>query len=106
VTSQGHAFARFRRAIAAGQPSLALEAAGELPQLSLADALELCRILARAEDPRFEAAARRWLARFAEERRPRLNELLIAGAALAELGEVPWSKVARETLGQLLELPA
>jgi hypothetical protein len=62
-------------------------------------------VLARAEDPRFEAAARRWLSRFAEERRPRLNQLLIAGAALAELGEVPWSKAARETLRQLVEPP-
>jgi hypothetical protein len=65
VTSQGSAFARFRRALDSGQPTKALAAAAELPRVSLSDALELCVILATAGDRRFDAAARRWLSLFA-----------------------------------------
>jgi hypothetical protein len=45
VTSQGSALARFRRAVASGNPSLALAAAAELPRLGLEDALALVLVL-------------------------------------------------------------
>ena len=103
VTSQGSTHGRFRRALDRGQINFALEAAAELPNVALDEALQLCALLASTGDERFLAAARRWLARFAEEKRPSLNELQIAGAALAELGTNPDSAIARDTLQQLLE---
>jgi len=103
VTSQGSSYARFRRAIDAGQPAKALDAASELPQVSLADALALCLLLAARDRDRYEPAARRWLERFAGEGGKSLHEILMAGAALAELGRMPGSEVARDTLEQLVE---
>jgi hypothetical protein len=44
-------------------PTLATAAAHELPQLSLADALRLCLVYARADRRRFERAIVRWHAR-------------------------------------------
>ncbi len=104
MTSQGSSYARFRRAIDARQPAKAMAAASELPKVSLADALELCLLLAAVDNGgTYEAAARRWLERFAGERRASLHEILMAGAALAELGRAPGSEVARDTLEQLLD---
>lgn len=45
VTSQGHAHARFRRALERGNATEALSAAAELPQVGLTEALELCLLL-------------------------------------------------------------
>jgi hypothetical protein len=42
VTSQGHPYARFRRAHDSGNPTIALSAAADLLQINLADALTLC----------------------------------------------------------------
>src|SRR4051812_22384175 len=103
VTSQGSAHGRFRHALDRGQVNFALEAATELPTVALNEALELCELLAATGDERFQAAARRWLIRFASEKQPSLNEVLIAGAAMAELATCPGSDVARDTLAQLLE---
>jgi hypothetical protein len=105
VTSQGSPYGRFRKALDRGQVNFALEAAAELEAVSLADALELCELLAATSDSRYQAAARRWLARYIEERSVPLNEALMAGAALAELEARPESAVARDTLEQLLEPP-
>ena len=106
VTSQGSAHGRFRHALDRGQVNFALEAATELPAVSLGEALELCELLATTGDERFPAAARRWLSRFASEKQPSLHEILMAGAAMAELEDRPGSAVARDTLEQLLEAPA
>jgi hypothetical protein len=46
VTSQGHAYAQFKRALRGGHVMQAWTLAAELPQVSLADALELL-LLAR-----------------------------------------------------------
>src|SRR5436190_663641 len=101
LTSQGSPYSRFCRAVKGGNPNLALEAAGELRAVSLTDALNLCRLLARAQDRRFEAAARRWLGRFGGEAHPTLEELMIAGAAMARLGREPESAMAYEILERL-----
>ena len=53
--------------------------------LSLADALALCGLLARADPKRYERAAVRWLQRFIDERLPPLAEVALAASALAEL---------------------
>jgi hypothetical protein len=57
----------------------------ELGGLSLADALLLCELLAKAHPQRYERAALRRLERFIEERLPPLTEVALAAAALAEL---------------------
>ena len=104
MTSQGTAYGRFRRSLDAGQVLSALAAAAELPAVTLEDALELCLLLAEEGHDRYLGAARRWLSRFAEERGPSINEILMAGSAFAELAEIPSSPVARDTLRQLIEL--
>jgi hypothetical protein len=60
-------------------------AAREMGGLSLADALMLCGLLAKADAARYERAALRWLQRFIDERLPRLSEVALAGSALGEL---------------------
>jgi hypothetical protein len=75
VTSQGHAYAQFQRALKTGNAHLALAAAAELRHVDLAAALSLV-LLIRDDDPlRFERAAVRWLARYAaQDRAMRLAE--------------------------------
>jgi hypothetical protein len=68
MTSQGSAYARFRRALDTGNPTMALAAASELDSLGLTDALELCLVL-RGDSRRFESAVVRWHARYALETR-------------------------------------
>jgi hypothetical protein len=63
VTSQGHAYAQFRRGLKTGNPSTALAAARELNHITLEDALGLCLIL-RDDQRRYQHAAARWLARY------------------------------------------
>lgn len=53
--------------------------------VSLADALLLCELLAKADPKRYERAALRWLVGFIDERLPPLSEVALAASALAEL---------------------
>ena len=85
MTSQGTARGRFQRAIHARHPQNAETAAREMGGLSLADALLLCELLAKADPKRYERAALRWLQRFIDERLPPLPEVALAASALAEL---------------------
>jgi hypothetical protein len=85
MTSQGTARGRFQRAISSRNLLNAETAAREMGGLSLADALELCALLAKADPKRFERAALRWLQRFIDERLPPLTEVALAATALAEL---------------------
>ena len=57
VTSQGSAYGRFKKALAQGNPLIALASARELPRLSLADALALLLVL--RSDPDLYHALRR-----------------------------------------------
>jgi hypothetical protein len=67
ITSQGHPYAIFRRAIERRNLVAAWAAAAELPAVPLADALALC-LLVRDRDPtRFPRFALRWHARFCAE---------------------------------------
>jgi hypothetical protein len=85
VTSQGHAYARFRRALATGNVRIAEDAARDLRRLSLADALALC-LLYRADADRYERATARWLARFVGERPSvRLDQLELLATCLRGL---------------------
>src|SRR3954462_4209807 len=62
VTSDGHQYSRFKRALATRNLNLIRAAAAELPQVSLGDALVVCVATRGAGPARFERAALRWLA--------------------------------------------
>jgi hypothetical protein len=69
MTSQGHAYARFRRALKSGNVHLALAAAAELRQVGLADALSLLLLIREDNPVLYDKAAARWFARYAAEDR-------------------------------------
>ena len=50
------------------------DAARELPNLSLEDALQLVHLYAERGAPKFERAAMKWLARYLEENSPTLEQ--------------------------------
>ena len=95
MTSQGTAHGRFRRAIHRRNVQAAEMAAREMGGRSLADALVLCQLLAKADPVRYERAALRWLQRFVDERLPPLAEVALAAAALAELRHAPDTPASR-----------
>jgi hypothetical protein len=82
VTSQGSAYARFRRALKTGNLTLIRNAAADLPRVDLGDALEVCLAIRQKEPERFERAALRWLARFCLQRRE---------ATLAQVQAAAWA---------------
>jgi hypothetical protein len=99
MTSQGSAYARFRRALKTGNLTLIRNAAAELPRVDLADALAVCVAIRRAEPGRFERAALRWLARFCLERREAtLAQVQAAARAFDNITDEP---AALESLERL-----
>jgi hypothetical protein len=88
MTSQGSAYARFRRALEIGNQALVLATARELPQIGLDDALRICLVLRDGDRDRYERAAVRWLGRFAlEAPGVTIEGLRVAAAALEQLPE-------------------
>ena len=88
-------------AVKTGNPNIVVAAAAELPRLSLADALLVLLVFARADAPQTEAAAVRWAARYLTEVRPtpRPREAhLVLSAACALTGP---SAAGREALHSL-----
>jgi len=86
VTSQGSASGRFQRAIKQGNLFQAELAAREIGQLPLAQALDLCCLMAAQNDPRFERAAVRWHGRFVVEQSvDRLSESQVMLGLISEL---------------------
>ena len=85
MTAQPHAHVRFRRAIERRALWLAEDAARELPNLPLADALQLVHLYAERDSPKFEPAARRWLVRYLTEGTPRLQDVAKVTASLEKL---------------------
>jgi hypothetical protein len=86
MTSDGSPYARFRRALDTGNELLVLNAARELPQIALEDALRICLVLRDGDPVRYDRAAVRWLGRFAlEARAATIADLRTAAAALAAL---------------------
>jgi hypothetical protein len=67
VTSQGHPYAIFRRALERRNLPSAWAAASELQVVSLADALALCLLVRDREPAKFTRLALRWHARFCAE---------------------------------------
>jgi hypothetical protein len=70
---------------------MAEDAARELPNLPLEDALQLVHLYAEKESPKFKKAALRWLERYLAEGEPRLRHFAEITASLAELERRPFS---------------
>jgi hypothetical protein len=86
MTSDGNAYARFRRALRSGNEALVIAAARELPHVALDDALRICLVLRGGNPARYERAAVRWLGRFAlEARNVTISDLRAAADALDAL---------------------
>jgi hypothetical protein len=83
VTAEAHAHVRFRRAIERRALWAAEDAARELPNLPLEDALELVHLYAERDSPKYERAALRWLERYLVEGSPRLRHFAELAASLA-----------------------
>src|SRR5918993_2144774 len=84
VTSDGSAYTRFQRALAARNPLLIRTTAAELPRIELGDALAIALVLLDVEPDRYGRAAARWHARFCLEVKG--VDLAESGAVLALLG--------------------
>jgi hypothetical protein len=90
VTSSGHPYAEFQRALKNGNLWVAEAAARGLPHISLADALRLVHLYAEKESPKFERAAVRWLRRYLNEASPELSDVANVVARLVERRDAPY----------------
>jgi hypothetical protein len=63
---------------------MAEDAARELPNLPLQDALQLVHLYAERVSPKYEEAAMRWLERYLAEGSPRLRHFAEITASLAD----------------------
>ncbi len=99
MTAQGSAQTRFRRAIERKSVLNAELAAREMGRLELEDALSLVLLYAATNDPRFDRASTRWVARFCVEGKPSLSELQAAVSALALLRRGGGEAAARLLVG-------
>jgi hypothetical protein len=73
LTARPHAHVRLQRAIERRALWLAEDAARELPNLPLEDALKLVHLYAERGSPKYERAALRWLERYQTEGSPGSN---------------------------------
>jgi hypothetical protein len=74
----------------------ALAAAKDLPQLSLADALDLTVLVARKNPRRHQRVASRWLLRYLEEDpHATIDEAVLAAASLVALTGVAYQEAAQ-----------
>ena len=89
VTSQGHAHARFRRALLTKNLSLIEAASRELQHVGLDDALRVLAVLAERRDARYERAEARFAARVMLERRLGLGEARYVLALAEALPRAP-----------------
>jgi hypothetical protein len=97
-TSQGHSYGIFQKALKRGNLPAAEAAARELPQINLADALELTILFARKDPRRFQRIAARWLLRYLDEHaHATIEEAGLAASCLAALGGAT-SQEAAQTL--------
>jgi hypothetical protein len=102
-TSQGHPYAVFQGALQRRNVLSALAAAKDMPQLSLADALELTVLVARKDPRRHQRVASRWLLRYLEEdAHATIDEAALAAASLVALTGVAYQEAA-QTLRAMAE---
>ena len=83
MTAEAHAHVRFRRAIERRALWAAEDAARELPNLPLEDALQLVHLYADRGSPKYERAAMRWLERYLTEGSPTLRHFAEITTSLA-----------------------
>src|SRR5919201_5840649 len=103
VTSEGHPYAIFRRALERRHVAAAWAAAAGLPQLNLADALALCLLVRDREPRRYGRVAVRWLARFCNEQPGvELDEAALVAAHLVAF-RAPDPLAAARAFAELLE---
>jgi hypothetical protein len=96
VTSDGSAYARFRRALETGNELVVIATARELPRVPLEDALRICLLIRGGDPDRYERAAVRWLGRFAlEARGVTIHALRVAADALDALPDQPGDAMER-----------
>ena len=101
VTSQGSAGSRFQRACDSGDVRRAEIAFLELPKpVAALYALMLVRAYAKADDPKFERAAVRWLQQRLADGGLMLDEARVACEWLAALRD-PDADLAAGSLGKL-----
>ena len=92
----GHPYASFQRALKRGNVLMAVAAAKDLPQLSLADALELTVLVARKDSRRHQRVAARWLLRYLEEDpHATVEEAALAASSLIALTGVAYQEAAQ-----------
>jgi hypothetical protein len=84
LTAQPNAHVRFNRAIERRALWLAEDAARELPNLSLEEALQLVHLYAERNSPKYERAALHWLERYLIEGSPTLERFAQSVMSLAE----------------------
>jgi hypothetical protein len=97
LTAQPHAQVRFRRAIERRALWLAEDAARELPNLSLEDALQLVHLYFERGSPKAEPAARRWPVRYLTEGSPGLRDVAQVTASLANVEHSQQDALGRES---------
>lgn len=87
MTSQGHPYAIFRRALKAGDLLTAeMVARAELAQVSLEDALSLTILIAQKDPRRHTRAGARWLRRYLDVTTdPTLEDVALVTSCLAAL---------------------
>jgi hypothetical protein len=99
MSIRGSPYARFARALDAGNLTLIRASAAELPRISLEDALRICLVIREHEPQAFDRAARRWLARYAVVPGTTLDQLGLAVAAFQLMRRQP--DLAMELLEQI-----
>jgi hypothetical protein len=93
-------YVRVKTAIDSGDLGFLIRHAQELPRINLADALQICLLYRDHDSDRYDAAAVKWLMRFAAEaKEASLEDIQSAAAALDALPEQP--QAAMEQLSSL-----
>lgn len=87
MTAQGSAYTRLDRALATGDPLIVRMAAVECPRLSMADALRIVLVHARADRERYPRLAARWVGKLAREQPLSIDDVDVLVAALLDLGQ-------------------
>jgi len=96
-TSQGRPYRIVKKALQRGNVLATLGATRELPQISLADALELTILVARKDPSRHQRMAARWLQRYLEEHPEATieEEAALAAFSLLALTSASYQEAAR-----------
>jgi hypothetical protein len=104
ITSKGSITGQLQRALAKRDMMAVRSLAGELPSVPLPLAAEITVLLLEREPESYAPAARRLLARLAEERAMPLRRLADVASILAELEADPTPTVAGRKLVSVIQV--